>query len=170
MAAPLPRAPAARGLSLRGGSRLTAADDSCAQDDKDRHPKVGEGVLLGANSTVLGNIKIAKGSMVAAGSLVLKPVRPYTMVAGNPAKEVGKIDMGGYKAPPAITMKQKVSGVGLSQPLETLCHPPLMVYGPCLSHGQTHERRNPLLHTERRRDVDWTSALRRFQYCNEHAA
>eukprot|EP00240_Pyramimonas_obovata_P004643 CAMPEP_0118940996 /NCGR_PEP_ID=MMETSP1169-20130426/32831_1 /TAXON_ID=36882 /ORGANISM="Pyramimonas obovata, Strain CCMP722" /LENGTH=405 /DNA_ID=CAMNT_0006885645 /DNA_START=499 /DNA_END=1716 /DNA_ORIENTATION=+ len=77
------------------------------KDDKDRHPKVGEGVLLGANSTILGNIKIGKGSMVAAGSLVLKPVRPYVMMAGSPAIQVGKIDDSGLTAPPAITMKQK---------------------------------------------------------------
>ena len=48
-------------------------------------------VLIGANATILGNISIGKGAQVAAGSLVLKDVPPRTMVAGSPAKEVGKV-------------------------------------------------------------------------------
>jgi hypothetical protein len=40
---------------------------------------------------VLGNITIGSGSMIGAGSLVLKPVAPRAMVAGSPAKEVGKV-------------------------------------------------------------------------------
>ena len=57
----------------------------------DRHPKVNDNVLIGANATILGNISIGKGAQVAAGSLVLKDVPPRTMVAGSPAKEVGKV-------------------------------------------------------------------------------
>jgi serine O-acetyltransferase len=57
----------------------------------DRHPKVSDNVLIGANATILGNIRIGKGAQVAAGSLVLKPVPPKTMVAGSPAKEVGHV-------------------------------------------------------------------------------
>jgi serine O-acetyltransferase len=57
----------------------------------DRHPKVSDNVLIGANATILGNITIGKGAQVAAGSLVLKPVPPKTMVAGSPAKEVGHV-------------------------------------------------------------------------------
>lgn len=56
----------------------------------DRHPKISEGVLLGAHACVLGNITVGQGAMVAAGSLVLKPVRAHAMVAGSPAKEVGE--------------------------------------------------------------------------------
>lgn len=40
----------------------------------DRHPKIGEGAMLGACVTILGNISIGPGAMVAAGSLVLKDV------------------------------------------------------------------------------------------------
>ena len=57
----------------------------------DRHPKVNDNVLIGASATILGNISIGKGAQVAAGSLVLKNVPPRTMVAGSPAKEVGKV-------------------------------------------------------------------------------
>ena len=61
------------------------------KDIGDRHPKVSDNVLIGANATILGNITIGKGAQVAAGSLVLKDVPPRTMVAGSPAKEVGKV-------------------------------------------------------------------------------
>ncbi|MEO1066302.1 MAG: serine O-acetyltransferase [Pseudomonadota bacterium] len=55
----------------------------------DRHPKIGNGVLIGAGAKVLGNIKIGDCSRVAAGSVVLKDVPPETTVAGVPAKVVG---------------------------------------------------------------------------------
>lgn len=46
------------------------------KESGDRHPKVGEGALIGAGSTILGNIKIGEGVMIAAGSLVLKDAPP----------------------------------------------------------------------------------------------
>ncbi len=55
----------------------------------DRHPKVGDGVLLGAGAVVLGNITIGRCSRVAAGSMVLKSVPENVTVAGVPAKVVG---------------------------------------------------------------------------------
>ncbi|KAI8471242.1 MAG: trimeric LpxA-like protein [Monoraphidium minutum] len=57
----------------------------------DRHPKISDNVLIGASATVLGNIVVGRGAQIAAGSLVLKPVPPHTMVAGSPAKPVGKL-------------------------------------------------------------------------------
>ena len=55
----------------------------------DRHPKVREGVLLSAASTVLGNVEIGRNAKIAAGSVVLTDVKEDTTVAGVPAKEVG---------------------------------------------------------------------------------
>ena len=59
------------------------------KDDEDRHPKIGDNVLIGAGAKVLGNIKIGNDSMVAADSVVLKDVKPHCTVAGVPAKPVG---------------------------------------------------------------------------------
>jgi serine O-acetyltransferase len=56
----------------------------------DRHPKVGNGVLIGAGAKILGNIRIGEGAKIAAGSVVLNEVPPHTTVAGVPAKVVGK--------------------------------------------------------------------------------
>ncbi|MFZ4858086.1 MAG: serine O-acetyltransferase [Desulfuromonadaceae bacterium] len=60
------------------------------KDSGDRHPKVGNSVLIGAGAKILGNIKIGEGSKIAAGSIVLNEVPPHSTVAGIPAKVVGK--------------------------------------------------------------------------------
>ena len=55
----------------------------------DRHPKIGNNVMIGAGAKVLGNIKVGNCSRIASGSVVLKEVPPETTVAGVPAKVVG---------------------------------------------------------------------------------
>ncbi|KAK6911949.1 Hexapeptide repeat [Dillenia turbinata] len=55
----------------------------------DRHPKIGDGVLIGAGATVLGNVKIGEGAKIGAGSLVLIDVPAWTTAVGNPARLVG---------------------------------------------------------------------------------
>lgn len=67
----------------------------------DRHPKVAQGALIGASATILGNIKIGEGAMIAAGSLVLKDVPPHSMVAGIPARLIGHV----HEQDPSLTMK-----------------------------------------------------------------
>ena len=59
------------------------------KSEEDRHPKIGDRVLIGANASVLGNIIIGDGAKIAAGSVVLKPVGENCTVAGVPAKPVG---------------------------------------------------------------------------------
>lgn len=60
------------------------------KEDQDRHPKIGDGVLIGAGAKILGNIKVGHCSRIAAGSVVLKEVPPCTTVAGVPARIVGE--------------------------------------------------------------------------------
>lgn len=43
-------------------------------------------VWIGARTIILPGIKIGRGSIIGAGSIVTKDVEPYTIVAGNPAK------------------------------------------------------------------------------------
>lgn len=56
----------------------------------DRHPKIRQGVLVGAGAKILGNIEVGRGSKVGAGSVVLNDVPPHTTVVGVPAKVVGR--------------------------------------------------------------------------------
>ncbi len=72
------------------------------KDRGDRHPKVRQGVLIGAGAKILGNIEVGQCARVAAGSVVLKPVPRNTTVAGVPAQVVGEAGC----AEPARTMDQ----------------------------------------------------------------
>ncbi|MEZ5797282.1 MAG: serine O-acetyltransferase [Paracoccaceae bacterium] len=72
------------------------------KEDGDRHPKIEDGVLIGAGAKVLGNIRVGHCSRIAAGSVVLEDVPCNTTVAGVPARVVGKAGC----AQPALTMDQ----------------------------------------------------------------
>ena len=60
------------------------------KEDGDRHPKIGDDVLISAGAKILGNIHVGEGAKVGAGSVVLQDVPAHTTVAGVPAKVVGK--------------------------------------------------------------------------------
>ncbi|WP_028551966.1 CatB-related O-acetyltransferase [Paenibacillus sp. UNC451MF] len=45
---------------------------------------------IGMNAMIMPGAKIGEGAIVAAGSVVVKDVPPYTIVGGNPAKEIKK--------------------------------------------------------------------------------
>ena len=49
---------------------------------------VGDDVWIGANATILPGVKIGKGAVIGAGSVVTKDVKEYAIVAGVPAKHV----------------------------------------------------------------------------------
>ena len=48
-----------------------------------------EGVSLGANSTIICGITIEHDAFVGAGSLVNKDVEPFSLIVGNPARQIG---------------------------------------------------------------------------------
>lgn len=56
----------------------------------DRHPKVREGVLIGAGAKLLGNIEIGVGAKIGAGSVVLNDIPAHATAVGVPAKIVGR--------------------------------------------------------------------------------
>ncbi len=47
-------------------------------------------VWIGANATIMPGIQIRNGAIIAANSTVTKDVAPYSIVGGNPAKEIRK--------------------------------------------------------------------------------
>ena len=51
---------------------------------------IDEDVWIGANSIILGDVKIGKGAIIGAGSLVNKDVDSYSIVGGVPAKLIKK--------------------------------------------------------------------------------
>lgn len=70
------------GVVLRHGTTIGAkAGNPCV-------PRIGNGVDIGSNSVILGDIHLGDGCVVGAGSVVVKSVLPHSVVAGNPAKEL----------------------------------------------------------------------------------
>ena len=51
---------------------------------------VEEDVSIGANSTILPNIIIGKGSLIGAGSIVTKDIPPNSIAYGNPCRVIKK--------------------------------------------------------------------------------
>ena len=54
-------------------------------------PVIGDYVSVGASAVLMPAVQIGDNSIVAAGSVVKKNVKPYSVVAGNPAKFVTKV-------------------------------------------------------------------------------
>ncbi len=57
-----------------------------AYDRFEKQCKIGNDVWIGAGATVLRNVEIGDGAIVASGAVVTKNVPPYAIVAGIPAK------------------------------------------------------------------------------------
>ena len=59
--------------------------------------KVKKGATLGANSTIVCGIILGEYSLIGAGSVVIKDLKPYSLNVGNPSKQIGWIDRSGEK-------------------------------------------------------------------------
>jgi UDP-2-acetamido-3-amino-2,3-dideoxy-glucuronate N-acetyltransferase len=51
-----------------------------------------KGASVGSSATILAGVTVGEGAIVGAGSVVTKDVPPWTIVAGNPAKVLRKIE------------------------------------------------------------------------------
>ncbi len=65
-----------------------AALGGTTPEKKKRHPTIGNRVVIGAGSTILGPIKIGDGALIGSGSVVIKPVPPGATVVGVPGRIV----------------------------------------------------------------------------------
>ena len=65
---------------------VTLGGDSMRREK--RHPTLGDGVTVGANATLLGDISVGEAASVGAGSVVVEDVSPGVTVAGVPADPV----------------------------------------------------------------------------------
>jgi acetyltransferase-like isoleucine patch superfamily enzyme len=55
-------------------------------------PTIKRGARIGINATILGRITIGEFAMVGAGAVVTRDVPPHSLVVGNPARVVRKLD------------------------------------------------------------------------------
>lgn len=51
---------------------------------------IGNDVWIGYNATIMAGVSIGDGAIIATNSTVIKDVEPYSIVGGNPAKEIKK--------------------------------------------------------------------------------
>ena len=58
---------------------------------------VGKGVSIGANATIVCGHNIGKFAFIGAGAVVTKEVKPYALVVGNPARQVGWMSEFGHR-------------------------------------------------------------------------
>ena len=55
------------------------------------------GATIGANATLVCGNEIGEYALIGAGSVVTKPVKPYALVVGNPARQIGWVSAYGEK-------------------------------------------------------------------------
>ena len=60
------------------------------KDHGDRHPKVGNNVLIGAGSLLLGKIRIGDCAKIGAASVLLRDIPAHATAVGSPARIVGR--------------------------------------------------------------------------------
>lgn len=58
---------------------------------------VRRGASIGANATVVCGHEIGEWSFIGAGAVVTRPVKPYALVVGNPARQIGWVSEYGHR-------------------------------------------------------------------------
>ena len=81
-----------------------------------RHPKLGDDVLVGCCATLLGNIQIDSNSKIGSGSVVLTSVPACVTAVGNPARIIGRT----LEKHAGRTMDLSLSNVSYSLDLKSL--------------------------------------------------
>jgi UDP-2-acetamido-3-amino-2,3-dideoxy-glucuronate N-acetyltransferase len=68
-----------------------------ARRDQFKHTRVGRGASIGANATIVCGNDIGEFAFVGAGAVVTKSVAAYSLVVGNPSKQIGWISEYGHR-------------------------------------------------------------------------
>ena len=58
---------------------------------------VRKGATIGANATIVCGNEIGEYALIGAGAVITKPVKPYALVVGNPARQIGWVSKNGHK-------------------------------------------------------------------------
>jgi acetyltransferase-like isoleucine patch superfamily enzyme len=79
-------------VAIIGGDHNTSVAGRFMHDVDEKRPEDDQAVVIeddvwvGARSTILKGVRIRRGAIVAAGSVVTKDIPPYAVVAGVPAR------------------------------------------------------------------------------------
>ena len=92
---------------------VTAAGDLKSAEDWDSVGVVLEdGCSIGARSVLVPGVTVGRWAMVAAGAVVTRPVRPYELVGGVPARHLGWVGRSGRRLEPAGTHRWRCPATG----------------------------------------------------------
>ena len=86
----------ASGARILGGSNkmtgqsMSAASPPEMQVVERSFTTIGMYAFVGANATIMPGVNVGRGAVVGAGAVVTKDVPPWTVVAGVPAREIGR--------------------------------------------------------------------------------
>ena len=58
---------------------------------------VRKGASIGANATIICGNEIGAYALIGAGAVITKPVKPYALVVGNPARQIGWVSQYGHR-------------------------------------------------------------------------
>jgi len=58
---------------------------------------VRQGATIGANATVVCGNEIGEYSLIGAGAVITKAVKPFALVVGNPARQIGWVSKNGHR-------------------------------------------------------------------------
>lgn len=65
--------------------------------DEYKQTLIRQGASVGANATIVCGNEIGAYAMIGAGAVITKPVKPYALVVGNPAKQLGWVSEYGHR-------------------------------------------------------------------------
>jgi len=84
----------APGVTIIGGTHNISVIGKTIFDTREKRPEDDLGVIIeddvwiGTNTTILHGVRIKRGSVIGAGSIVTKSTNPYSISVGNPARIV----------------------------------------------------------------------------------
>jgi UDP-2-acetamido-3-amino-2,3-dideoxy-glucuronate N-acetyltransferase len=68
-----------------------------ARKDEYKPTILRKGASVGANATIVCGNEIGQYALIGAGAVITKPVKPYALVVGNPAKQIGWVSEYGHR-------------------------------------------------------------------------
>ncbi len=138
---------------------------------------IGNDVWIGANVMILPGVTIGDGAILAAGAVVTKNVAPYSIVGGNPAKEIKKRTSDAQAVMPRIlylinhagkagTEKYVLNLVNAYHGKRAHC---FFAYNePGLLSEQMHQLGIPSFQFEMKNSFDLKAAKQLAQYCRDN--
>lgn len=78
-------------------TNITNPRSAIIRKDQYETTLVKKGASIGANATVVCGNEIGEYALIGAGAVITKPVKPFALVVGNPAKQIGWVSEYGHR-------------------------------------------------------------------------